>query len=303
MAKAGIVYTGTDDGLVIFSDPGGSGRWRRTGHELRGRAIHALLAQSALDLLAVVADTGLQRSSDGGQSWQPLLAGDIVSLATHHALPNQIFALTRDGTLQRSTDGGATWAAMSMPEPAQRATQIIIPDPQRSFLALGHSVLISTDAGENWSQYGETFPGMVTGLVHSPGRADLLFAVAAGSVYRAGAEATWQAVELLAGGPGYDVVVAMLPGKEEVVLAACSTADSILFTRSVNDGANWQMARVSTPLEDAVTVIAPASYHIDTAWAGTAAGQLLRTSDRGQSWEQLAREAAAIRSLAVVRLA
>jgi photosystem II stability/assembly factor-like uncharacterized protein len=95
----------------------------------------------------------------------------------------------------------------------------------------------------------------------------------------------------------------VLPGKQPVVLAAAATAESFLLLRSADDGVSWQAAQVDTPLNAEVSVIMPASYHMDTVWAGTTAGQLLRSDDRGRTWSEIAREAAAISSLAVVRLA
>lgn len=307
MAKAGIVYAGTDDGIVIFSDPGGIGRWRRVGHELRGHTVRAILPQSALALLVAAVGMGVQRSTDGGQSWQPVLEADVVALAAHASVPETPVAATTSGAIWQSDDGGANWHAGNQPMPAtvSDAVQMLAmpTDPQRLFLALHGTVWVSHNAGEQWDPYGAALPGAITGLVASPGRAHILFAAADGIVYRAGVEAAWEPLELFAGGPGHQITLAMLAGQQEVLLAALSTDDSVVFVRSDDDGASWQMAQVATPLQGPVTVITPASFHMDTAWAGTASGQLLRSDDRGRTWEQIAQEPAAIRSLAVVRLA
>lgn len=306
MAKAGIVYAGTDDGLVIYSDPGGIGRWRRVGQELRGHAVRSILAQSALDLLAAVAGIGLQRSTDGGQSWQPVLAIDVLAVAAHPDAPDAPFAVTTDGTIFRSIDGGQSWQHHG--QPAQTAGSppaglLATPTtPARLFLAAGNAMLTSADSGATWEAYGDAFSGDVTCLVASPGRAGVLFAAAGGLIYRAGEDSAWQETAMFAGGPEYTIALALLPGKQEVLLAALSTRDSIMFARSDNDGANWQIARVGAPLAGSVTVIEPASYHIDTAWAGTTAGHLLRSDDRGRTWQPIAQEATAVRSLAVVRV-
>jgi hypothetical protein len=44
----------------------------------------------------------------------------------------------------------------------------------------------------------------------------------------------------------------------------------------------------------------PAAERRDSAWAGTESGVLLRTNDRGHSWQLVAREPAAILCLAAV---
>jgi photosystem II stability/assembly factor-like uncharacterized protein len=306
MAKAGIIYAGTADGLVTLSDPGGIGRWRRVAHELCGHAVYALQAQNALELLAAVAGLGLQRTTDGGQTWQCLLDADVVAVAAHPTLPEQILALISDGTVQRSNNRGATWHAVWLPETPRQAAKLIAPyDPQHLFMAQGNLVLASADAGATWAQYGAAFASAVTELVAAPGLEQRLFAAAEGRIYRTdvGAEVNWQPVALPGNIPARRVALAVLPGKHPVLLTAAATAAKFLLARSEDDGVSWQAAQVNEPLNEEVTVIMPASYHMDTAWAGTTAGQLLRSDDRGRTWSAIAREAAAISSLAVVRLA
>jgi photosystem II stability/assembly factor-like uncharacterized protein len=86
------------------------------------------------------------------------------------------------------------------------------------------------------------------------------------------------------------------------VLLGAGAGGTMLF-RSEDDGIHWQAAEVKIEALGRVSVIVPASYHMDIAWAGTEIGQLLRSDDRGRSWELVAQEPVAIRSLAVVRLA
>jgi photosystem II stability/assembly factor-like uncharacterized protein len=93
--------------------------------------------------------------------------------------------------------------------------------------------------------------------------------------------------------------VALLPGANEALLVASSEG----VARSVDDGDSWQTAVSDEPLAALVSVIAPATYHIDTAWAGTADGRLLLSDDRGRSWRTVARDLAPIHALAAVRLA
>lgn len=306
MAKAGIVYAGTTDGLVTLSDPGGVGRWRRVAHELRGHAVHALQAQNALELLAAVAGMGLQRTTDGGQTWQCLLDADVAAIAVHPAMPEQLCALTSDGTVQRSNNHGATWHAVFRLEAPHHAATLIAPyDPQHLYVTQGNVVLAGADAGATWSQYGAAFASEVTELVAVPGPDQRLFAAAEGRIYRTvvGAQADWQPVALPGDVPARRVVLTVLPGKQPVLLAAAATADKVLLVRSEDYGAGWQAVQVNVPLTEEVSVIMPASYHMDTVWAGTTAGQLLRSDDRGRTWSEIAREAVAITSLAVVRLA
>jgi hypothetical protein len=197
MAKAGIVYVGTADGIAIYSDPGGIGRWRRVGHELRGTAVTAIEAEDALTVTVQTTTLGAQRSSDGGQSW---------ALAGEHG-----------------------------PE------------------ILGTRVATTSGPVE------QVYPRIK------------------------GATA-----------------LARLAGKAPVILAAA--AGGTMFFRSEDDGIHWEPAGVEGDTIGRVNVIMPASYHIDSAWAGTEQGELLRSENRGREWQIVAREEAAILSLAVVRL-
>jgi photosystem II stability/assembly factor-like uncharacterized protein len=206
MAKAGIVYVGTADGLATYADPGNTGRWRRVGHTLAGKTIAALIASDHLTLMVATPDGEALQSGDGGQSWSPASESDAASLA---ALTDAL------GPVIVTNHGPARWKAQHTPE-----------------------------------------PGTVT--------------------------------------------MAMLAGNQEVLLAAVAGGASLV--RSENGGATWEQARVEGGLTGAVRSIAPANYHFDYAWAGTDAGQLLRSEDRGRSWRAVATEPAPIHSLAVVRI-
>jgi len=91
---------------------------------------------------------------------------------------------------------------------------------------------------------------------------------------------------------------ARLAGKPPVLLGA--GADGSFLFRSEDDGIHWQAARIDDDSIGRVTAIVPAADRRAAAWAGTAAGALLRSDDGGRSWQLVAREPAAILSLAAV---
>lgn len=206
MAKAGIVYVGTDNGLVTFSDPGGIGRWRRVGHSLEGLSIRAILASEALILTVADASGATRRTEDGGQTWGPASAEDTELLTA---------LLGAAGPLVATAQGLGQWRGDHAPAPGAKA-------------------------------------------------------------------------------------LALLSGKQEVLIAAI--AGGTVLMRSEDGGASWEQATTSAPLAGNVTIITPASYHMDMAWAGTDAGQLLRSDDRGRAWTVVAAGEAPIRALAVERL-
>jgi hypothetical protein len=180
MAKAGLLFVGTEDGVVLFSNPGAVGRWLRVGHELRGSPVQAVWARpdNPLHVLAACGPRGVWRSADGGQSWEQ-------SLTTPSAPPS---------------------------------------------------------------------------------------------------------------GPAS---LAVLAGKEPVLLLAADGG----IARSADDGATWSMAEPEAPWAGEVRVIAAASYHIDTALAGTGAGQLFISTDRGRTWQLIKDGLPPINAIAAARLA
>src|SRR4051795_6148440 len=111
MAKAGLLFVGTDDGVVLFSNPNNIGRWLRIGQPFHGQVVGALwpLPDNPLVVFAAVQGSGLQRSDDGGQSWQSARDLDIASVLGHHSAPNVLYAFTTTGELYGSDDVGAHW--------------------------------------------------------------------------------------------------------------------------------------------------------------------------------------------------
>ncbi len=206
MARASIVYVGTTEGLAIYSDPGGAGRWRRVGRVLEGQAIRGLLAADALNLVAAVDNGPPLRTSDGGQSWSPAAAADAGGL---------LALLTGSGPLLYTAQGPAQWRGAASLEPDASA-------------------------------------------------------------------------------------LALLAGKQETLIAARAGGTSL--ARSEDGGATWSEAVVEGGLDGRVQTLAPASYHMDYVWAGTNTGQVLRSEDRGRTWQEVGREPAAITCIAALRI-
>jgi photosystem II stability/assembly factor-like uncharacterized protein len=300
MAKAGLLFVGTDDGIVLFSDPGGVGRWLRIGQELRGQAVRAVwpAADTPLVVLAAVVGAGLQRSEDGGQTWRQAFDADIRSLAGHPRDPQALFLGTANGDIYHSVDGGANWQ-LTPPDgrPAAGVARIAVAadDPQRLYAGLDTGgVWVSADGSASWTAYGAGLSGAITDLANAP---DALYALAEGMIYRcASADTRWEQIEA---GEEPGVALATLAGKQPVLLLARRNA----IARSADSGATWAMAEPQLSWEGDLTIIAAVRYHIDMALAGTDGGQLAQSDDRGRSWQILKQGLPPIRSIAAARLA
>ena len=92
-------------------------------------------------------DAGLQRSDDGGRTWEPAEGPALARLAW--ADTDRLFGAGLDGTLWRSTDAGQTWEKAG--EAPGRAEAFVDADG-RLLLAAGGSLFDSADDGATWNE-------------------------------------------------------------------------------------------------------------------------------------------------------
>lgn len=301
MAKAGLLFVGTDDGAVLFSNPNNIGRWLRIGQPFRGQAVRALwpLPDNPLVVFAAVQGLGLQRSDDGGQSWQAALDLDIVGVVGHHSAPTVLYAWTVGGELYASDDAGAHWdRRVSDGRAAIGAAYLAVAaaDARQLYLAQADGVWVSADGGATWARFGEQAPAAVQALSAHPTHPGRLYAIAASALYRCdGATGRWQADP---SAPPLDQQLAILAGQQPVLLANTNAE----IARGDEAGASWTTTALDGGWGGAITVIAPVGYHIDTAFAGSASGRLATSTDRGRTWQLLKQDLPPIRSIAAARL-
>jgi hypothetical protein len=304
MAKAGLLFVGTDDGIVLFSDPGGAGRWLRIGQELRARTMRAVwpAADTPLTVLAAAGGMGLQRSDDGGQSWRPTLDADIYSIAGHQRDPHALYLGAADGAVYRSGDAGVSWELCNQdarPAGGGNARVVVAQDdPQRLYLGLeAGGIWTSADSGAHWARYGIGMPDAVAAIATVPTQPGGLYAIAESALYRCPAVgAHWERVE---GVQPSGAALAILAGKQPVLLVSLEDGG---VGRS-DDGAAWTTVESDVDWSGDVTTIAAVRYHMDMAFAGTGVGQLMHSADRGRTWQMLKQGLAPIRSIAAARLA
>jgi photosystem II stability/assembly factor-like uncharacterized protein len=287
MAKAGLLFVGTDDGLVLFSNPNEIGRWLRIGQPFRGTAVTAVWAapENPLLVLAAVAGQGVQRSEDGGQSWQALFDWPAAAIAGAANGPG--FIRTDDGVYE-SPDRGANWQLQPLDGPAGPLAVA-----GGAAATVGGAQVFARNAAGVWAPFGAALPGRAASLALLPHLPGELRAVLGETLYAcASADAAWVAQT---GAPVARGALATLPGKSSALLLALADGG---IARSDDLGASW----AQTFPEGAIDVIMPASYHVDVAFAGGEAGALLMTSDRGRSWQEVKAGLPPIRSIAAARL-
>jgi photosystem II stability/assembly factor-like uncharacterized protein len=106
------------------------------------------------------AGTGMLRSTDSGQSWQPMGAGiaaldHVDSIAVEPRAPYRVFATTCGDGLYLSEDHGLTWTQVT---PWLVSEEILYTDeaPPALYAATGGGLLRSTDSGQSWQQAAGT---------------------------------------------------------------------------------------------------------------------------------------------------
>lgn len=115
---------------------------------------------------------GIQRSDDGGMSWEKISDGvsgpiDFHTMTLSPTNPNLLYGWY--GALQRSTDGGQNWELL------QTSLQNVISltanphDETVVYATTVSGIQVSNDKGESWAQFSEELSaGAVTALAIDP---------------------------------------------------------------------------------------------------------------------------------------
>lgn len=297
MAKATLLFIGTSDGVILFSDPGGIGRWLRVGHEVRGHSVNAVWAQpgNPLVVLAATRDAGLWRSSDGGASWSPAREAHALALAGPRDQPAVVVLGGQAGQVLRSSDGGASWDVWArLGQTDVRHLVVARGAPQHVYAATADGTTWRIDADSSVTPYVAPLAAPIEALSDSPQHPGRLYALIDGTLHTSDGR-SWQSI----GAAAASTALAVLAGRDEIVLRGSASG----IERSDDSGATWSATAAEPAWAGTLTTIAPASYHIDTAFAGTGAGHLAISTDRGRSWVRINRELPAIHSISAARLA
>jgi hypothetical protein len=294
MAKAGILFVGTGDGLVQYSEPGAMGRWIRVGHALRGMAVRSLWLWADQPLIGLATAGGaLYRTQDGGGSWDRVADGPVGLLTGGRAAQAELVCVTAGGQVWRSADAGVGWERNAGALDGQPITHLASSqtDPRQLFAAGGTQVWGSLDGGRSWGEVGSVVQP-VDGLAALPDGS--VAVVCAGQLVVLGSAIPATPAALPLAGP-----LAILPGRELTLLAAVS--GGILRAHPAADPAVGEVvaADLAWPTGPAALVVAP--YHMDTACAGGGSAAAIST-DRGRTWLPLRGDLVDVQSIALSRL-
>ncbi len=221
-----------------------------------------------------------------------IIAQDIVYALS--AAPDGSCWAARGSGLQRSEDGGQTWQPVIVHTEQDEQPSLTAfaaaqgPDERLDMLAgVVGGVLVSRDGGATWTPRGlATAPPFITALVTSPNYAQdgiVLAASIEDGIFRSENHGeTWRAwpfglfdLHVLA--------LAISPAFVQDGTVYAATESGIY--RSRNQGRSWHLT--SFPMEAAPVLCIAISPQDGRLYAGTEAAGLYNSDDEGQSWQSM----------------
>ena len=271
-----------------------------------GESVTALAANPAdpRTVYAATKDSGVWKTTDGGESWTRLAPQDSslksVTCLAIGSRATMVYGGNADGQFVRSVDGGAHWEAQRVGRPFSGPIGALTVDTATGAIYLGtriagqvaslagDPILKSMDGGAHWAPTGLASPREIYALLaDSASRTlyagtDLAYS---GDYYIFGAGGA--AARSSNGGTSWDISAVNDSGKPVTALASepgagivyAGTASGLLY-RSFDRGASWELA---TSFGGSFTALAVDPAKPTTVYAATWGG-VFRSADSGSTW-------------------
>ena len=195
------ILVGTLDGIFRVLDA--NGHWQIASKELSGMEVNVVAVHPYRReiVYAGIRGGGLFRSDDAGKNWRRLgeeiLADKVRALALDPANPESVYVGTEPPALWKSDDGGKSWRELSnvsrlaherrwtYPVPViQPHIRSIAIDPNDSkkicLAAQVGGVLLSEDGGESWRDVRHPIDMDVHSVIFDPADGAILYAATGG---------------------------------------------------------------------------------------------------------------------------
>ena len=304
------LHVGMHDGVCAVTSSDGGSTWQQGRTTPLANAAARLSASPALTQRAYLAayEAGVYRTDDGGSTWQHLPAYPTPyahSVLAHANDAQTVYAGSEPAAVFRSSDGGESWQECSgfgkVPEASQwyfhgdRASHVRelrtstqSPGTIYAGIEVG-GVVRSRDGGATWEQ--------LHGIHDDIHLVDLNPALPQ-RMYVATAEAPFRSDD---GGDHWELIndglerpytlhITSAPDDAELVLVSVSSSagrNNPQFYRSVNGGRAWGLIKEIGSNGDMVVAIDWDPGNHSRVYAGTNAGRLFCSNDRGATWDPL----------------
>lgn len=229
-----------------------------------------------------ICSNGLYKSSDGGKMWSLVVemeSPDRPSLAID-VQGDWIYASASE-TLFASSDGGETWSQMR-----QTGCDALAVDPvegQVAYCSAGSQLLQTSDGGKSWRVLGDPLRGWIRAITIGQRPPSTILAGANGLAISTDAGATW---EDRSSGIGAGRFEMKLPDIESSTLYI--EQDDCQIFRSLNRGLDWQaLSDQFRGCQLEFDADGETLYLTGKSQPSTSVAVVLRSTDRGQTWESL----------------
>jgi len=252
--------------------------------------------------------SGVFKSRDGGQNWQPLNSGlgnlYINALAVDPTQPSTIYAGTYRGQLYKSLDGGETWEWSGSGMQDQAIIYSIIVDPFTPSILYASTrgksnnsnppwsgvVYQSVDGGNSWSEVltdvgGKDLQDWAYSLVVNPQRHNTIYAAfhESGPYQSPDYGANWYSIDRgISDYSGRVIAINPDASKNNTLYYGVWHNDAVY--KSLDGGINWFTSSNGIPFAKVYSIVID-PFETDTVYMATYNQGILKTLDGGESWQ------------------
>jgi photosystem II stability/assembly factor-like uncharacterized protein len=275
-------------GAGLFASTNGGSHWRHVDSLITNGTCWVAIDPRSSSVLFAAADSGPQRSVDGGATWTA--AGGPLPLYTNVVaidplVPGRIYALAPSRSIFRSTDNGQTWAAANNGLDLYHVLAITFDPKNAGVVYVGGQggVFKSADGGATWSWTGTGLSA--TTLAVDPDDSSRLFGGGPDGIFvSTDAGTTWSLLRTSI----YNVrQFAFGPARSTVYAAAGQVNYSISTPagvfKSTDGGFTWAPANVGL-LDQGVASVSAGVTSPAPLLAGTDTGGVFSSLDQASSW-------------------